>query len=170
MKHKETANSFEADDNNFVWPTVCSHHTQATNFATGFAWLQLDCKGQLKFFLAPYPFPLFTPLATTTTVTTPHWYSDATQGCYWRLDTDITGHSKLDLGSTGIKLFQAIFFFFYSFLVTSEPAECRTRPINRRMNGNCTLCVSVSSSVAVYVSLEIIKYLRLSYLEEGPCL
>ena len=61
---------------------MCSYHIQATNFATGFAWLQLDCKGQLKFLLVPYPFPLFTPLATTTTVTTPHWYSDATQGCY----------------------------------------------------------------------------------------
>jgi hypothetical protein len=46
------------------------------------------------------------PLATTaTTVTTPQWYRDATHGCYWRLHTDITGHSKLDLGSTGIKLF-----------------------------------------------------------------
>ena len=79
---KETLNNFDADDNDFVWPTVFSSRIHATHFASGFAWLQLDCKGQLKFFLAPYPFPLFTPLATTTTVTTPHWYSDATQGCY----------------------------------------------------------------------------------------
>lgn len=158
---------------------MCSSHIQVTHFASSFAWLRLDCKGQLKFFLAPYPFPLFTPLATATTVTTPHWYSDATQGCYWRLDTDITGHSKLDLGSTGIKLLQAIFFFFPFFfysLVTSEPAECRTRPINRRrMNGDCTLCfrcdsLAVSSSVAVYMALEIVLYLRLPFLEEGPCL
>jgi len=82
IKHKGNAYNFDADDNDFVWRTVFSSHIQATHFASVFAWLQLDCKGQLKFFLAPYPFPLFTPLATTTTVTTPHWYSDATQGCY----------------------------------------------------------------------------------------